>query len=413
MSRIAVLLLCLAPLVSAAPPYYRKADTWHETLRLSREALMEKEAKDAAEAPPKGFKPVIPQFDISTTEGQITALQSPAVNVRSQGFLALKAQGEKAIPAVSKLLNADNQYFRARAVWLLSQLGPKGADMVDSLLKRNQDDRVRTVAYRAVRKENQNFRKWSNELSKDPSSAVRREVALAMRDETAGNAIGILSNIADRYDGEDRWMLEAIGTGSAKKEAEVYAAISSKLGNSDPLKWTQAFANLAWRLHPEAATDAFKVRALSGTLPVEARKAALVALAYIGTRPAAYAILDAAQTTGGPVQAEAMWWLINRKDSAWKDYGLNAELKNRGLYDPDKIEITEFIVPVAPESKLTVEQVSKLTGDVDRGKLLITACYTCHKVGATGVEYGPDLTLFAKMQPTEVVIRSIISPSAD
>ncbi len=362
---------------------------------------------------PKGFKSVIPKFDLNTTEGQITALESPAVNVRSLGFTKLKEQGEKAVPAVSKLLDSDNQYFRARAVWLLSQLGPKGMAQVESLLKSNKDDRIRTVAYRAIRKENHNFQEWSEALSKDPSPAVRREVALAMRNETFANSANILSNIAARYDGEDRWMLEAIGTGSAKKEAEVYAAISKKLGNSDSLKWSPSFANLAWRLHPEAATDRFKVRALSGTLPIEARKAALVALAYVGTKPAAYAILDAAQNTGGPVQAEAMWWLLNRKDSLWAEYGLNAELKSRGLYDPEKVEITEFLVPEAPASVLTVEQVAKLNGDAERGKLLITACYTCHKVGATGVEYGPDLTSFAKMQPTDVVIRSIITPSAD
>ena len=57
MSRVAALLFCLAHLVSAAPPCYKKADTWQETLRLSREALTEKEAGDAAEVPPKGFKP--------------------------------------------------------------------------------------------------------------------------------------------------------------------------------------------------------------------------------------------------------------------------------------------------------------------------------------------------------------------
>ena len=52
MSRVAALLLCLAHLGAAAPPCYKKADTWQETLRISREALMEKEAKDAAVVPP-------------------------------------------------------------------------------------------------------------------------------------------------------------------------------------------------------------------------------------------------------------------------------------------------------------------------------------------------------------------------
>ena len=35
---------------------------------------------------PKGFKPVVPAFDLATLDGQITALRSPAVNVRARGF---------------------------------------------------------------------------------------------------------------------------------------------------------------------------------------------------------------------------------------------------------------------------------------------------------------------------------------
>ena len=95
------------------------------------------------------------------------------------------------------------------------------------------------------------------------------------------------------------------------------------------------------------------------------------------------------------------------------NYGLNKALKERGLYDPDKIEITEIQVPEPSPTKLTVDQIRKLDGDAARGKLLITACYMCHSVSGEGTEFGPDLTNFAKSQTTDVVIRSIIQPSAD
>ena len=42
---------------------------------------------------PKGFKSVVPKFDLATTEGQITALKSPAINVRAFGYTRLRAQG--------------------------------------------------------------------------------------------------------------------------------------------------------------------------------------------------------------------------------------------------------------------------------------------------------------------------------
>ena len=40
---------------------------------------------------PKGFKSVVPKFDLATTEGQITALKSPAINVRALGYTRLRA----------------------------------------------------------------------------------------------------------------------------------------------------------------------------------------------------------------------------------------------------------------------------------------------------------------------------------
>src|SRR6478735_8070700 len=100
---------------------------------------------------PKGFKSVVPKVDFGTTAGQIAALKSPAVNVRNSGFVKLKEQGEKALPAVAALLKDENPYIAARAIWLLAQMGPKGTEKVVPLLK-SKDDTTRLVAYRALRR---------------------------------------------------------------------------------------------------------------------------------------------------------------------------------------------------------------------------------------------------------------------
>ena len=47
---------------------------------------------------PRGFKPDIPALDLTTIEGQVSALRSPAVNTRYLGFRGLKTQGESALP---------------------------------------------------------------------------------------------------------------------------------------------------------------------------------------------------------------------------------------------------------------------------------------------------------------------------
>lgn len=47
---------------------------------------------------PKGFRSPVPKLDFATTEGQIAALKSPAVNVREGGFTQLRAQGRRRCP---------------------------------------------------------------------------------------------------------------------------------------------------------------------------------------------------------------------------------------------------------------------------------------------------------------------------
>ncbi|MEX2568391.1 MAG: PVC-type heme-binding CxxCH protein, partial [Cyclobacteriaceae bacterium] len=72
---------------------------------------------------PKDKELSTPKIDLGNAEGQVQALLNPAINVRNQGFEKLKAQGENSIPKVKEILSSDNPYHRARAVWLLSQLG--------------------------------------------------------------------------------------------------------------------------------------------------------------------------------------------------------------------------------------------------------------------------------------------------
>ena len=73
---------------------------------------------------PKGFVSKVPAFDAATIDGLITALRSPAVNVRAIGFEGLKARGAAAVNAVAALLNDPSPYMRGRAIYLLYQLGP-------------------------------------------------------------------------------------------------------------------------------------------------------------------------------------------------------------------------------------------------------------------------------------------------
>lgn len=153
---------------------------------------------------------------------------------------------------------------------------------------------------------------------------------------------------------------------------------------------------------------------MTRSLSTVERKAALTALAYIGTGDAVQGMLDAAEKSEGPLKTEATWWLLNRKDSAWKNFSLDAELKRRRIYDPDAIELVSSSMPDAALPKApTMAEVLSLKGNAARGREQMSRCTMCHRVGNEGHDVGPDLSNFGRAQTREVVIQSIITPSAD
>ena len=126
-------------------------------------------------------------------------------------------------------------------------------------------------------------------------------------------------------------------------------------------------------------------------------------------------MLDVAQNGGDLKQNPALWWLINYKDSRWAGAGIDAELKRRGLYDPDAVTINEVTVPVPPEKSAlpAVADIAKLRGDAKRGAVASGACLMCHRIKGQGVDYAPAIDGFASRQTRDVVITAIVNPSSD
>ena len=362
---------------------------------------------------PKGFRSVIPKLALDTTDGQIAALKSSAANVRFSGFTRLKAQGAKVVPAVAVLLKDENPFIAARAVWLLAQMGDAGIALVEPLLK-SKDAALRLVAYRALRTANHNVLAMASNMVADESAEVRREVALTLRDVPAEKSVALLVKLARQYDGKDRAYLEAIGLGSTHKEAEVYRAIAKALGGGAE-SWSDAFAWIAWRLHPAEAVADLKTRILSSRLSSEQRKLMLTALAFVPSREAADAMLEIVRTKDFPMTDLALWWLLNRRSNDWKTYELDVSMKALGIYDPDAVKLAAIEMPPVPQNAVQLpplSEIAKLKGDAKNGKNAIAVCYTCHRVGTNGADFGPDLSTFGRQQATEVILDAIARPSA-
>ncbi len=188
---------------------------------------------------PKGRALRTPSIDLRTTAGQVQALLSPAVNVRSSGYERLKAQGAAALPAVKSVLADPNPFHRARAIWLLAELGPDGVREVEQRLA-DTDPQIRVAAFRALRRAKASVLAEARALSQDPSPAVRREVALSLRGIPFEDSRDIFQKLAAAYDGVDRWYLEALGIAAWGNEDKLYSALLPTLGDPDPLRWERA-----------------------------------------------------------------------------------------------------------------------------------------------------------------------------
>ena len=363
---------------------------------------------------PKGFTPRVPSFDAATVEGLITALRSPAINVRAIGFYGLKARGASAVNAVAALLNDPSIYMRGRAIHLLYQMGPEGrqrAGAPESI----GDPTLRIAAYRAMRRAGLDILPTAAKLARDADPGVRREVALSLRDLPADSTLNILVDIARGYDGQDRSYLEALGTGATNKEPALYERLRRDLGvTGDATSWSPAFARLAWRLHVPAAVADLSARATAASLPVADRRLAVDTLAFVNDPAASKAMLALAQPNS-PTREQATWWLLNRMSNTWAEHGLRPALKTAGIYDPDAIELKESVVPkpAADLPELDLAQIANMTGDAARGKTTSTRCMMCHSIGGTGAEFGPALDGWGQGKSAEVIARAIVRPSAE
>ncbi|MEX1118494.1 MAG: PVC-type heme-binding CxxCH protein [Terrimicrobiaceae bacterium] len=362
---------------------------------------------------PKGFRPAIPKIDLTTIQGAVLALKSPAVNVRYLGFEKLKTAGPKAFNSVAQVMKDPNPYVAARAIWLLPHLGEKGKLLLDFVIV-DKDPRQRLTAFRAIRRTDEKIDDlpYALKLSTDPAPALRAEAASAMRYRKFEDARAVLVNVAKGYDGKDRSYLEILGVGAGHHTGKLWQALVESMTPGEPAEWSDAFALLTWRLKPEAAIPALKARALNINLMAEQRELAVDSIAFIKSRSAADALMELA-AEASPMKQQVVWWLTNRSEGEWAKFNLKPELEKRGIIEKS-VPLVEVTVPAKPGSlKFTVADVLALKGDAKNGKLAAGRCIMCHKIDTGGPDYGPELKGFGRRQPPEVIAKSLIDPSAD
>ncbi len=266
---------------------------------------------------PKNKKLLPPKININSVEGQLLAFKSPAINVRNLGFEKLKQQGESAVPVVKTLLADKNPYIIARSVWLLAQLGEKGKAETEKILN-DPDEQLRAVAYKALRQTDADILPYAERMASDTSAYIRREVAVSLKGIPFNKSKNILLELIKRYDGDDRWYLETLGSVMEGYEAEMYKEIKKLLANNKPAaEWNKQMAAFAWQLHSPEAVNDLALRANDSLLSANERQRAITALGFINSPSAAKTMVALSASKLLDVAEQAKYWLSFRQSNDW------------------------------------------------------------------------------------------------
>ncbi len=191
---------------------------------------------------PPGAKYNVPAFDLSTPEGAIVALHNPCNSVRYLAYKALVGMGGQAIPALQRMTSDSNPRMRARAYWLLTKLEPPA--QVFERASHDSDANERMAAIRMARQSNLATREWIPKLIADSDPQVRRELAIALREDKSKEMPEYWAQLAGDFDGRDRWYLEALGIAATDRWDECLKTYRQRVGDRASPDAQRA---IAWR----------------------------------------------------------------------------------------------------------------------------------------------------------------------
>jgi putative membrane-bound dehydrogenase-like protein len=418
---------------------------------------------------PKGKTLTQPKIDYSTTEGQLAAMLNPAVHVRAYAMEQLKKQGPVILPELKKLMESDNHFYRARAIWAMAGLGDQGIDTIVTFLKDADQEIVLTTIRALAAFAPERLLEEGLEIAREASPLARRELALMLEEEEWEKTSGIYEEIIKGYNGKDPWYRNALGIGMKANAGKYYA---EELAETDPAAWTSQMASLVWEWHPKEAVPALQARLENESLDMEVRDRALETLVFIPENNAVKAVKELVRMES-PLAEKAKWWLQFRKYNDWSAYledwdapdvlpdarpdllALKAQMQDSlatagqiqaafsqlaedptgrlhlalmavtGSYNADSsFKKSQVLEPeerpaiskllnhyFAEEKGMDEKQVLNLQADPVAGKVKTTRnCLACHRIAGTGNEIGPDLSQIGEKMDFPTLVNAIVLP---
>jgi len=192
----------------------------------------------------------VPAFSTDDTKSALQALESPNLATRYLAWEKLHSMGAGAEKDLADMFeHSDDPRFRARAFWLLTKIPGKSDEYIKKAMADKNED-IRIAAFKAARENKADLISMVKEVVNDQSPQIRREALIALRHSTSPEAPALWAELAGKYDGKDRWYLEAIGVSADKQWDTYFGAWLKKEG----VEWNSASGrDIVWRSRSSAA----------------------------------------------------------------------------------------------------------------------------------------------------------------
>ncbi len=195
----------------------------------------------------------VPTFDLKSGEGACNALQSPNMATRFLAQQALRDMGRQAVGPLAQMADGASDAFLARALWQLARIG--GPDLQRRVVARalqHKNPNIRITAIRIARQHEHDMLEIVDQMKQDPSSHVRRELAIALRHNQSPRAAELWVDLAVQHDGIDRWYIEALGIAADKQWDSFFQAWLNRVGAD----WnTPGGRDIVWRCRSPKACE--------------------------------------------------------------------------------------------------------------------------------------------------------------
>jgi putative heme-binding domain-containing protein len=258
----------------------------------------------------------------TTIDDAIEGLKS--VNLATQ-YLArekLIAEGQGSVAALTAVAQDDREpNFQARALWVLDRIGGSARDEVLATLG-SKSDELRSLAVRILARHGDQYADQILNLADDVSPIVGREVLLAIRNIQGDAALAALAKFADKYDGSDRYLLEAINIAAGTRKEQLYERLAADSS------FSPARFRLLQLLNPKAAAKTLAEQLTRSGIEESTQKLLLAEAGSVTAPEAGKALLKllSDENTSFDVQQIALEKLRTNLSGNWKSLADDPQL---------------------------------------------------------------------------------------